>query len=194
VEHRIIFNHASSRAEEFDAARRRLDPLLRPFRLPENLRKIATKFISGGCDVKRYLIFAGLGPLIGGFLLLLVTTILSGYWNQTDLSEVRKFFAVALSTLQFSYLFGLLPALLIGSIDDILSHVSKINAAVRMLMVGGCGFAAAELLYGSRGPDSGAKQFILYGLVGLIPAMLSSWLSADNKTATPPARVAASPG
>jgi hypothetical protein len=34
-----------------------------------------------------------------------------------------------------------------------------------------------ELFYGSRGPDSGALQFILYGLVGFIPATISSWLA-----------------
>jgi Family of unknown function (DUF5413) len=36
------------------------------------------------------------------------------------------------------------------------------------------GFIAAQLLYGSRGPDSGVVQFILYGLVGFVPAVLSS--------------------
>ena len=47
-------------------------------------------------------------------------------------------------------------------------------------------FTAAELLYGSRGPDSGVVQFILYGLVGFIPATVSSWLShqAIDKPAT----------
>jgi len=45
------------------------------------------------------------------------------------------------------------------------------------------GFTAAELLYGGRGADSGVKQFILYGLVGLVPAMLSSWLAQDKKAA-----------
>ena len=34
-----------------------------------------------------------------------------------------------------------------------------------------------SLLYGSRGPNAGALQFVLYGLVGLVPAMLSSWLA-----------------
>ena len=50
---------------------------------------------------------------------------------------------------------------------------------VRMLIVGAIGFAAAELLYGSRGPDTGAVQFILYGLVGFVPATLSSWLAHE---------------
>jgi hypothetical protein len=46
-----------------------------------------------------------------------------------------------------------------------------------MLIVGLIGFAFAELLYGSRGPDSGVAQFILYGLVGFIPGAASSWLA-----------------
>ena len=65
--------------------------------------------------MKRYLIFAALGPLLGGFLLLVATTVMSGYWHQADLSEVAKLFVVFLKTLQYSYLFGILPALMIGA-------------------------------------------------------------------------------
>jgi hypothetical protein len=54
-----------------------------------------------------------------------------------------------------------------------------------MLIVGVVGFIAAELLYGSRGPDSGVTQFILYGLVGFIPGTVSSWLT--DKTIENPA-------
>ena len=61
--------------------------------------------------------------------------------------------------------------------DDILFHVKRIVPVVRMLIVGLIAFAAAELLYGSRGPDSGVLQFILYGLVGLVPGTVSSWLA-----------------
>jgi hypothetical protein len=46
-----------------------------------------------------------------------------------------------------------------------------------MLIVGTIGFAAAEFIYGSRGPDSGVVQFFLYGIVGFVPATLSSWLA-----------------
>ena len=52
-----------------------------------------------------------------------------------------------------------------------------VNPPRSMLMVGTAAFGAATLLYSSRGPDSGAVQFFLYGLVGLVPATLSSWLS-----------------
>ena len=127
--------------------------------------------------MKRYLIFAALVPLLSGFLLLLVTTVMSGYWTHTDLSEVKKLFVVFAMTLQYSYLFGILPALMLGAIDDILFHVKRIGWRVRLLIVGLVAFIAAELLYGSRGSDSGVLQFILYGLVGFIPATLSSWLA-----------------
>jgi hypothetical protein len=129
--------------------------------------------------MKRYLIFAALGPLIGGFLLLFATTYMSGYWTHTDLSEVAKLFVVFAKTLQYSYLFGLLPALMMAAVDDILFHVKRIRPVSRMLIVGALAFVGAELLYGSRGPDSGAVQFILYGLVGFVPGAVSSWLAHE---------------
>jgi hypothetical protein len=127
--------------------------------------------------MKRYLIFAAMGPLFGGFVLLVATTVMSGYWNQPSLSAVAKLFEVFVKTLQYSYLFGILPALMVGAMDDILFHIKRMSPVTRMLLVGGFGFVAAELLYGSRGPDSGVTQFILYGLVGFVPGTVSSWVA-----------------
>src|SRR5437764_976998 len=127
--------------------------------------------------MKRYLIFAAIGPFIGGFILLFTTTYQSGYWTETNLGEVGKLFVVFIKTLQYAYLFGIVPALMIAAIDDILCHVRRIGWVARVVIIGVLSFAATELLYGSRGPDSGAVQFILYGLVGLVPGVLSSWLS-----------------
>jgi len=129
--------------------------------------------------MKRYLIFAALAPLLGGFILLLVTTYTSGYWTHTDLAEVQKLFVVFAKTLQYSYLFGILPTLMMAAVDDILFHVERIRPVGRMLIVGVLSFLGAEMLYGSRGPDSGVMQFILYGLVGFIPAVVSSWLAHE---------------
>ena len=140
--------------------------------------------------MKRYLIFGALGPLLGGFLLLFVTTYMSGYWTHTGLGEVEKLFVVFAKTLQYSYLFGLLPTLMIAAVDDIFWHIKRIRPVLRMLIVGVLAFFSAELLYGSRGPDSGAVQFILYGLVGFIPAAISSWLAheaIDEPTTVSPA-------
>jgi hypothetical protein len=141
--------------------------------------------------MKRYLIFAALGPFLGGFLLLVATTVMSGYWQQTDLSGVAKLFVVFLRTLQYSYLFGILPGLMFAAIDDILFHVPRIGWMVRMLIVGVIAFFAAELLYGSRGPDSGVTQFFLYGIVGFIPTTISSWLA--HKLIKDPPRPLSSP-
>ena len=128
--------------------------------------------------MKRYLIFAAIGPLFGGFWLLLTTTLMSGYWSShpPSASEIGKLFTLFVTTLQYSYLFGVLPSLMIGAVEDILFHVNRIGAPLRILLVGVVAFAAAELLYGSRGQDSGAFQFVMYGLVGFIPATISAWL------------------
>ncbi len=48
-----------------------------------------------------------------------------------------------------------------------------------MLIVGAIAFVAAEFFYGSRGPDSGAVQFILYGMVGFVPGAICSWLAHE---------------
>jgi Family of unknown function (DUF5413) len=128
--------------------------------------------------MKRYLIFAALGPLLSGFLLLLVTTTMSGYWSRPpSASEIGKLLTVFAKTLQYSYLFGILPLLMIAAVDDIIYHVKRITPVARMLIVGAIAFGAAELLFGSRGSDSGVTQFILYGLVGFIPVAISSWLA-----------------
>ena len=128
--------------------------------------------------MKRYVIFAALGPLLGGFWLLLTTTWMSGYWNEFNTAQVTKLLAVFVKTLQYSYLFGILPTLMIAALDDILWHIRRIHPVARMLILGVIAFFAAEFLYGSRGPDSGVTQFILYGLVGFVPATVSSWTTS----------------
>ena len=57
---------------------------------------------------------------------------------------------------------------------------------MRMMIIGALSFVITGLLYGSRGPDTGSVQFILYGLGGLVPGMLSSWLA--HKYADEPQR------
>jgi hypothetical protein len=126
--------------------------------------------------MKRYLIFGAIGPFVGGFLMLVATTVASGYWTETNWAEISKFLGAYIKTLQYTYLFGIVPALMVGAIDDILYHVNRIPFAMRLLIVGAIGFAAASL-YGSRAPDTGAMQFVLNGIVGMVPAMLSSWLA-----------------
>ncbi len=125
--------------------------------------------------MRRYLIFALLGPLIGGFLLLIANTYTAGYWDETSPGEVAKLFKVFIWTLQYTYMFGILPALMLGAIDDIIWHIKRVPAVVRMLIVGAIAFVTTFYLYGSLENASGTKQVLLFGIVGLVPAMLSSW-------------------
>lgn len=129
-------------------------------------------------DMKRYLIFALLGPFIGGFILLLVTTSLSGYWTAGSGSEITKLFSVFFKTLQFTYLFGLIPTLILAALDEILVHVRRLPTFGRIAVIGICAFFSTAFLYGSKGSDSGPAQFILFGLVGLVPGLLTSWLAS----------------
>ncbi|HEU0148866.1 MAG TPA: DUF5413 family protein, partial [Bradyrhizobium sp.] len=101
--------------------------------------------------MKRYLIFVAVGPALGGFVLLLATTYQSGYWTETNAGEIAKLFKVFVVSLQFSYLFGFLPALMICAIDDILFHVRRIGPVLRMLLVGVIAFFLAALNYSSHG-------------------------------------------
>ena len=128
--------------------------------------------------MKRYLIFAAISPFLGGFLLLFATTYASGYWTQTNCRRRwANLFVVFVKTLQFAYLFGIVPALMMAAIDDILLHVRRIGRVVRMLIVGAIGFAAAELHLRLARAELRRVQFFLFGLVGFVPATLSSWLA-----------------
>ena len=127
--------------------------------------------------MKRYVIFAAVGAFFGGPLLLFARTVASGYWTETNWQEVGNFFVIFAGTFPHSFLFLVVQALMVGAIDDMLFHVRKIRPLARMLVVGAAGFAAGELLHGLRGPDGGVVQFILHGLSGFLPAMISSWLA-----------------
>jgi hypothetical protein len=120
--------------------------------------------------------------------MLFAATVASGYWTDTNWSEIGKFLGAFFKTLQYSYLFGIVPSLMIAAIDDILWHVRRIRPGLRVLIVGVIGFATSALLYGSRGPDTGVLQFLLYGLVGMVPTMISSLLAQKYGDTLEPVR------
>lgn len=124
--------------------------------------------------MKRYVIFAAIGPLVAGFLLLILGAP-AGYWDRPDV--LKKLFTVVLTQVPYNYLFGLIPALMIGAVDDILLHVRKLPPVLRMLLTGLVAFAGTSFLYGTLGTETGLKHYLLYGLVGFIPATISSWLA-----------------
>ena len=128
--------------------------------------------------MKRYLIFATVGPLFGGLLLLFARTVASGYWTETNWQEVGKFFVIFARTFPHSFLFLVVQALMVAAIDDILLQVRKIRPLVRMLIVASAGIAWGELLHGLRGPDSGVGQLLLPGLYRSLHALIPAGAAA----------------
>ena len=139
--------------------------------------------------MRRYVIFILLGPFIGGFLLLIASTVDSGFWHPPITEELGKLFKVFFLALPYSYLFGFIPAAMTGAVDDILFHIKSIGPNLRMLLTGAFAFVATLVLYGSMEEGSGALHTILYGIVGLVPATLSSWLARPRPQNKPLATV-----
>ena len=55
---------------------------------------------------------------------------ISDYWSHPpSASEIEKVLAVFAKTLQYSYLFGILPTLMMAAVDDVLFHVKQIGLA-----------------------------------------------------------------
>jgi len=135
--------------------------------------------------MKRYVIFFIIGPFLGGFLLLFASTVVANYWAGTSPHDVGKLFSVFFKSLPYYYLFGFVPVLMYAAIDDIIAHIHRIGAVLRMLLVGVIGFLGSVLLYGYQGGTPDRKQILLVGLAGLVPAMLASWLSRNVKPHTP---------
>lgn len=124
--------------------------------------------------MKRYIIFAAIGPLLVGFFLLLAGAP-AGYWDKPDV--LKKLVTVAISVLPYNYLFGIIPVLMIAAVDDILMHVRQISPLLRMFLTGLVAFAATAGMYGTLSGETGFKHYLLYGIVGFVPAAISSWLA-----------------
>ena len=96
-----------------------------------------------------------------------------------------KLFVVFAKTLQYSYLFGIVPTLMMARWT---TSSPTSNGSVRCCAGDRrrVSFIAAELMYGSRGPDSGVLQFILYGLVGFVPGdgLVGTGARGDHQPAT----------
>ncbi len=74
---------------------------------------------------------------------------------------------------------------MIGAVDDILFHIKSIGPNLRLVLTGAFGFVTTLVLYGTMEGASGVWLHTLYGLVGLVPATLSSWLSRPRSSKTP---------
>src|ERR1700677_4149085 len=102
-------------------------------------------------SMKRYLLFSLIGPFLGGLILFTAVTITSDYWHGTFSPDINRFVLTFLAALPYNYLFGILPVLMFAAADDVLSRIRRIDAKVRIIVVGTIGFALARTLYGDLG-------------------------------------------
>jgi Family of unknown function (DUF5413) len=123
-----------------------------------------------GDGMKRYVVFGLCGPLLSGIVLIIVSSLTSGYWHRPDASLLSFLFVLG-ETLPISYMFGLPSALLFAAVDDIIWHMKWVSPVARMVVVGGFAFMVAIALSGS----TGGSIELEYGFAGLVPAMLLSW-------------------
>jgi hypothetical protein len=126
--------------------------------------------------MKRILIFAVLGPLLGIvtglFVLLPVIAVLAGEPMVFDIHQI----VTVPVLLPVVYMVGLIPALLVGSFDAILA---RWNIGQRVLWCALFGFAVSFLpLVTSLSMGFLHGPFVLtFGLLGAVPGAICSWIA-----------------
>jgi hypothetical protein len=130
--------------------------------------------------MKRFLIYALLGPPVGFAVLIVMTALLTPRMRGTP--DNALFGAVALA-IPAAYLVGLLPAMIVAVVDLLLSK-RKLALWPRICACTAAGYIVTMLgTYGFRLPPNGRfLLFGLFGLVGAIPAALCAWLSGRDRT------------
>ena len=121
--------------------------------------------------MKRLLIFALLGPIIGLAIMLAVASFLSGHVIVPDARIMIYGFPLA-------YVFGGVPALFAAAADWYLTRVP-----LRPLGICCAGYVLT-VLTGLMMFDTQYTSFrdvLMYGFVGAIPASICSWLSGKQE-------------
>ena len=112
--------------------------------------------------MRRLILFVLVGPLLG-----LASALVPGLFTGVRISDVREL-------LMWTYIGGVGPALVAGLADGFLSK--WLMPLYRAIATGAVGFAASAvlltLLFGSNAA--------LFGAVGVLPAMICSWLSGTR--------------
>jgi hypothetical protein len=119
--------------------------------------------------MKRFLIYALLGPPIGLAVLFAMTALLDPH--KRDPLDTK---AGVVVLIPFSYLGGLPQAIIVAAVDMLLSK--RLALGRRICACTGAGYAVTMLgMYGFHWPPVG--RYFLFGLVGAIPAAVCAWLS-----------------
>jgi hypothetical protein len=125
--------------------------------------------------IKRFAIFALLGPPLGFLVLCLMN---GAIWNAGG-GLVLIFALVLLSPAIYSA--GLTPALICGVIDVFLERLPSYQ---RLILIGMAGYLLSYLpIRGSKIPL--AVEAVAYGLTGMFAAVICSWLTSARRIQSP---------
>ncbi len=133
--------------------------------------------------MKRFLIFALLGPLLGALVMMLVVLPLAGWREGLGFKFDQGHLLLLVVAVPLGYVVGIVPALLVATLDWCLK-----GAAWRVAwsaLAGGVACLLIPLVFkmGQAGP------FIMgLGLVGAVPAAVCSWLSRETTRDEPDSR------
>ena len=127
--------------------------------------------------MKRFLIFAILGPLIGLMIMLGISWFLAGNFGYPGV----RFWVYGLP---LAYVLGLAPALVAGAANWLLA--SKLTFWLRVGATFCAGYIVTVLtgfvIFDTR--YTSLPEVLAFGLVGAIPAAICSWLSGNQGRAT----------
>ena len=119
--------------------------------------------------MKRFVIFLGIGPLIGYAVVFIVIR-----WLHP--SPMRNY-ANVLAGIPFAYALGFLPALAAASVDWLLRRWAwRIVVTTIIGLVGSSMWAIAPYL-----KFHNVRDLIMFAAMGAIPAAVCSWLSSEGE-------------
>lgn len=125
--------------------------------------------------MKRFLIFAAMAPPLG-FVVAFWVMLQFANWLAGDPTTIDVTQIMMLPTI---YMLGLIPALLVGSVDHTLA---KRKIPCRIALTALFGYAISYLpLAAAFWMGFGLSPYILlFGLIGAVPSAVCSWLATEG--------------
>jgi hypothetical protein len=124
--------------------------------------------------MKRFLIFLGVGPIVGFFVMMIV----SGAMRSISADAVFGVFLV----LPFVFIIGLVPALIAAIVDLVLER-GGVMSIKRWVTIGVIGYLATYILVAPRYFEQNNIHSLDYrmGLIGGLAGILCSWLAEQRR-------------
>jgi hypothetical protein len=124
--------------------------------------------------MKRFLIFLGVGPIVGFFVMMIV----SGGMRSISADAVFGFFLV----LPFVFIIGLVPALIAAIVDLVLER-GGVMSIKRWATIGVIGYLATYILVAPHYFEQNSIHSLDYrmGLIGGLAGILCSWLAERRR-------------